>query len=267
MDAPDFDALADTPQPRRTLGERLKAERVARGIELADIAARTRIPARQLIAIEANAYDALPNVTFAAGFVKSFARELGVNAEEAAAQFRAETTKHPYVSALQQHETIENDRVPSRRLALVSAAVVVVAIVGAVLWTQRGETPEPQPPAASAPASTPVFGEAAPIPPPLPVAGPAAGPVVLTSAEDAWIEISDRATGVPVMSGILAAGQSYTVPPGDLALRTGRAGALTVTVGGRALPPLGGPVDRIRDVRLDAASLVARAAATPRAAP
>jgi hypothetical protein len=90
----------------------------------------------------------------------------------------------------------------------------------------------------------------------------------LTATEDVWIKIYDRATRTSAKIGILKAGESFAVPtePPGLLLWTGKAGALAVTVGGRAVPPLGGPVETIRDVSLSAADLLARAA-PPAAAP
>jgi hypothetical protein len=98
--------------------------------------------------------------------------------------------------------------------------------------------------------------------PAAPVAAIAAGPVVLTATEDVWIKIYDRATRTSAKIGILKAGETFAVPndPPGLLLWTGKAGALAVTVNGKPIPPLGGPVETVRDVSLAAADLLARAA-------
>jgi uncharacterized Zn-binding protein involved in type VI secretion len=92
-----------------------------------------------------------------------------------------------------------------------------------------------------------------------PVAG---GPVVLTANEDVWIKIYNRTTRTSAKIGILKAGERFVVPldPPGLQLWTGKAGALTVTVNGKPIPPLGGPVQTIRDVSLSANDLLARTA-------
>jgi hypothetical protein len=84
----------------------------------------------------------------------------------------------------------------------------------------------------------------------------------LTANEDVWIKIYDRATRTSAKIGILKAGESFAVPadPPGLQLWTGKAGALTVTVNGKPIPPLGGPVQTVRDVSLAAADLLARSA-------
>jgi hypothetical protein len=88
---------------------------------------------------------------------------------------------------------------------------------------------------------------------------------VLTAKEDVWLKIYDNATKTTAKIGILKAGESFAVPPvpPGLMLWTGKAGALEVTVGGRQLPPLGGPVEAIRNVSLAGPDLVARANGTP----
>ena len=86
--------------------------------------------------------------------------------------------------------------------------------------------------------------------------------MVLTAIEDVWIKVYDRATKASAKIGILKTGESFAVPadtPG-LLLWTGKAGALKVSVGGRELPPLGGPVETVRDVSLAGIDLLARAA-------
>ena len=49
-------------QPRPP-GERLRQARVAQGLTIADIAARTRVPTRHLEAIETGDYSGLPSPT------------------------------------------------------------------------------------------------------------------------------------------------------------------------------------------------------------
>lgn len=92
-----------------------------------------------------------------------------------------------------------------------------------------------------------------------PVAG---GPIVITATDDAWFKVYDKGTRQSVKMGILKAGERYTVPADrdDLLLWTGKAGALRISVGGRTLPPLGGPETMIKDVPLTPAGLQARGA-------
>jgi cytoskeleton protein RodZ len=290
----DFRPEMDAPVPAaRTLGGQLHAARMARGLSLPDIAARTRIPERTLAAIEADAYDQLPHPTFAAGFIRSLAREVGVSQEEASARYRAENTRLPPSPMAAPLRLIEPERVPSRRLAIVSGVAGALAIVGGVLWFSRDRNAPvvPAPVAASAPAPLVAPTASAITPPPgatmvdptAPATGPAVaattpsgqsgaaplvtagGAVTLTATQDVWFQIKDKTTGQRVISTVLAQGQTYNVPPGAMELWTGRAGALQVRVNGKLLPLLGGPVETVRSLDLAPAALIARAAGAPAA--
>ena len=45
------------------VGDRLRAARLTAGLDLSDVATKTRIPLRHLTAIEAGDYDLLPSIT------------------------------------------------------------------------------------------------------------------------------------------------------------------------------------------------------------
>ena len=297
-------AAMATRTTHQRLGAMLGEARTAAGVDLADISRDSRIPLRHLRAIEADSHDALPALPYTVGFVKSFARAVGKDPEAAAAQFRAETTKTPIVPMIAAIEPLDERRLPPRGLMTLSIVGVLV-IVGVVVAYSAGMFDRARPAAAvaaiSAPAtdaavggasipgvpattnSAPMSGNPAVSPateiattapseaiaPALPstTAG-AAGPVTITPTEDVWVKIYDRATNSTVKIGILPANVAYAVPatPG-LLLWTGKAGMLKVSVGGRAIPPLGQPVETVRAVSLAPVDLLARitpGAAAPR---
>jgi cytoskeleton protein RodZ len=72
----------------KTIGSALREAREARGETLEEIAGRTRIRAEFLASIEREEFDALPKGPFAQGFIRTYARELGLNPENAAAIYR-----------------------------------------------------------------------------------------------------------------------------------------------------------------------------------
>lgn len=285
------------------IGARLGAARTAAKIELVDIARDTRVPVRHLRAIEADAHDELPALPYAIGFVKSFARAVGIDPDEAAARFRAETTMVPHAPMAASIEPMDERRLPSRGLAVAAVAGLVVILGGLTAYGAGWFDPAtPSAPAATAPVAaavpppvqTQTAGSDAPaiteapagaeaaaatttaaVPPTAaPDASTSAAPatgVSILATDDAWIRISrlNPATGKveTVKTGLLGKGQRYDVPAGQTGLKlwTGRAGALRVSVDGRTLPALGGPVETIRNVSLDADAL--RAAAVRPAAP
>lgn len=305
---PDFGSgpSHDMAQP---IGAILGAARTARGMDLADIARDTRVPVRHLAAIEADAHDSLPALPYAIGFVKAFARAVGVDPDMAAGRFRGETNKSAHVPVAPAMAPMDERRLPPRGLVAVSIAALLAVVALVVAWstgafdTALPATPPPTPvaaaPVAAAPiivppgalaATAPVAQEtpgdpatagadapsiAAPVQAPVaataaaartPAAPVATGSVVITANADAWFRVSvyDPAVAkvVTVKTGVLAKGERYIAPPTPgLRLWTGRAGALAITVDGRAIPPLGGPVETVKNVSLDANDLRTRLAA------
>jgi cytoskeleton protein RodZ len=70
-----------------SLGARLKREREQRKITLDEISLSTKIGTRFLIAIEEEHFDQLPGGIFNKGFVKAYARSVGVDEAEAVAEY------------------------------------------------------------------------------------------------------------------------------------------------------------------------------------
>lgn len=71
-----------------TLGEELKRRREARGITLNDISESTRIGTRFLKAIETDNYSVVPGGIYLRAFIRSFAKEVGMNEDEAIALYQ-----------------------------------------------------------------------------------------------------------------------------------------------------------------------------------
>lgn len=70
-----------------SFGERLRREREMRKVSLQDIAAATKISTRNLRALEEEEFDKLPGGIFNKGFVRSYARFLGMNEDQAVADY------------------------------------------------------------------------------------------------------------------------------------------------------------------------------------
>jgi len=284
--ADDEQGNAANPQgPYRGLsvGALLTEARAAAGRELADLARETRVPLRHLMAIEADDHEALPALPYALGFVKTFARSVGLNPEAVGAQFRAETRLTPHVPSAPSLEPLDEARLPSRGLAFAGLAVLVLVIGGLGLYGSGVLDPAPSAPQAAAPAlaATGAATAAASVPAPAaavpgssaaavaPVSIPTSGPVTLTARSDVWVKIYSRTTGRKAFQGLMVAGSIYKVPldNGPLVLRAGRAGEIEVSVAGVKLPPLGGSVETVDGVVLTAPALAERFAGSAAAAP
>ncbi len=70
-----------------SLGQSLRKERLLRQVSLEELAQNTRIPLKMLQALEQDRFDELPGDIFARGFIRSYARALGVPAEPLLSRF------------------------------------------------------------------------------------------------------------------------------------------------------------------------------------
>lgn len=68
-------------------GDKFRKEREKKGISLDDVAQVTKIGTRMLQAIEEEHFDQLPGGIFNKGFIRAYARHLGLNEEEAVSQY------------------------------------------------------------------------------------------------------------------------------------------------------------------------------------
>ncbi len=78
-----------------SLGERLREERVRRGLTLEQISASTKINPAMLAAIEAENFDQLPGGFFARSFVRQYARALDLDEAEFDAELSRLTASQP----------------------------------------------------------------------------------------------------------------------------------------------------------------------------
>jgi cytoskeleton protein RodZ len=79
--------------PDGDVGEALRAAREKLGLAVEDIAQATRVRAAHIAALERFDLEALPSRPFAVGFVRAYARALGLEPEAVVARFRAEAPR------------------------------------------------------------------------------------------------------------------------------------------------------------------------------
>ena len=243
----------------KTAGEKLREAREAHGLSLAEIAARTRVPVRQLEAIEAGNYAALPSITYSVGFAKAYARAVDLDEVAIAREVRG-ASDQPGAARRIEYEAYEIDepsRVPTRGLAIGGLIAAILLLIGGGVFygtnAFRGEDSAPAPVVENTIEQAPAPVAAAPVAP--------TGAVVLTATDEVWLKVYDAA-GKTLYLGTLKAGETYAVPADATAplINVGRPDKLQVTVGGAAVAPLGDGRVAIKDVAIDAASLTARAA-------
>jgi len=267
MDSEDHTgADAALPAGNAGPGATLRAAREARRLEVAHIAAETRIPLRHLEAIEADNFESLPSRAYAIGFARTYARALGLDDVAIVDAVRAELADGSMRRTVPSPGMEPGDpaRLPSAGLAWAAAGAVVILAIGIFAFynsyfgagTEPGSllSSEPTPAATSAPAT------------PAPATAPAvSGPVVLTALEDGiWVRLYEEG-GERLTERTLKLGETLEVPVAarDPRINTGRPDALSVTIGGQQVAKLSERPETISGVPVSAAALAARAATPP----
>jgi cytoskeleton protein RodZ len=253
-----------------TVCEVLQRARLDQGIDLATVAARTKIKAKYLQAIEADDRKNLPGGFFYKSFVHQYAKFLGVDTsviDEVDRALRADAAL-PLPSVARQTAVKRSSRSWSTKRSLFYAALVLTLVAcsgidgwwhGRAVATEKIESRAPvventtrrrAPSPASGRVSLASVSQVA--------AGPvAAAPVTaavrqdkpaapagsrveldLTATEETWLSVSSD--GTPVFSGLLEANQTKTIEGKEFArLRVGNAAGLEVRLNGKPLGPLG----------------------------
>lgn len=118
-----------------TLGEKLRHAREDRGFSLSDVAEQTRISSLYLESIENDDYRLLPGGIFNKGFVKSFAKFVGLDEQEAMADYAALTVESESESfKTYKPEVLTDDRSGSMMPTLVVAGVILTLMTIGILY-------------------------------------------------------------------------------------------------------------------------------------
>lgn len=155
------------------LGEFLRQQRENKNVSIEELATRTRIAVRFIKLIEENQFDQLPNAVSARGFLRSYARCLGLDEVPILNRFSEATQpsepppvtgkEEPVPSYIQRKQP---DRLPFPLWAAFSVVgVIVLFLVLAFIIPKFRQAPPPPPEEAPTSESIPTE-PASPIPPP-----------------------------------------------------------------------------------------------------
>ena len=243
-----------------------------RGISLEEIAENTKISARMLEAIENDRFDLLPGGIFNRAFVLHYARYLGLDQNQVAAEF---DLIHGEARAVDIHQVATQREERGRpdlaaaqprawtRVALAAALALALAAAGGYLvydygWLTRaggsvagpGADEQPESPAreatltdeapeAAVPAAA-AGGAATAVPGGAPPA-PGMPPLTLqidTPLENSWV--AAFTDGQKRWDTVMKAGEMRTlIADSSIELRVGNAGAVVLTLNGETQAPLG----------------------------
>lgn len=252
----------------QSFGHWLRAQREHREVSLREIADATKISLRYLQALEDDRFDVLPALVFARGFLREYAKFVGLDADEVVTFFASAS------GAEQEEDEVPRERVSQRVassswttvLLLLGAVAVLLALVAAFwYWAERRDESSADPPVV-----LPVAGLeiSPPAPEPAVTAAQHAAPeplaplrLQLDFVERCWVDL--RSDGVSRASENYAAGDSLSLEAEEevlLTLGNPQGVRLTVNEQAVALPVQPGRV--LHDFRVDLA-LVTRLAAAP----
>jgi cytoskeleton protein RodZ len=221
----------------RHLGERFRAAREARGASLSDVADQIRIRSVYLSAIEDEEWDAIGAPVYVRGFLRTYARYLKLDPEEAVAAFNATLPEEPPPPG-----TVEPARSPasgrSGLLLIWIAGTVAVLLVAFVVYnelTLRSEQGAVAT-ALATPTAGPSVSPSPPAPSPTPAMGGASSLALVLSAPS-WLRVT--VDGNVSMEGTFPAGTSKTFHGKSALVRIGNAGGVEVYVDGKDRGKLG----------------------------
>ena len=238
------------------LGERFRAAREARGLSLSEVSEQIRIRSVYLAAIEEERWSAIGAPVYVRGFLRTYARFLGLDPEEIVSDFNAATT--PSAQEAGEPEPERAPFSPARAakpgsLLVWGAAVVAVLLIAFVVYnelTMRRQnagtlalaTTAPSPAAADstnaqslAAASPGVASPGAGSPGPSPSPGP--NSLALVFSAPTWLRVT--VDGSVSMEGTFPAGTTKTFHGRKALVRLGNAGGVEIYVDGKDVGRLG----------------------------
>lgn len=139
----------DSESPLQTVGQDLRAARLRRGDEIAQVSRALKIRKDHLEALEEDRLEDLPGKTYAIGFVRSYARHLGLDATEYVERFKRDISGRTEDKV---HEPAPIHQDEGRRLPqgwrIITGAVVILIGWGAWhLLSNQISSNQPVPPA------------------------------------------------------------------------------------------------------------------------
>jgi cytoskeleton protein RodZ len=236
------------------IGAQLRSSREARRLSLEALARMTRVQPRILAAIEHNDATAIPPRPFGRGFVRAYAKEVGLDPDQTVRDYFEQFAVAPPEAYQAPEVTVSPVREVAPRAPWPVAAiltVVVLVVTGVLLFRQSTRTipdngvvgtsgataPRSESPSAE-PVRQPVDRGNAPAQPPAPAPSHPID-IVISATAPCWVTAS--ADGRRVIYQLLRAGDRFPLQAAsNVSILAGDAGALTWTINGRNVGTFGG---------------------------
>jgi len=121
------------------VGQKLREQRVTKGLTVEEVSKATKIRVSYLLAIEKGEYQKLPASTYIQGFVRNYAKYLNLKEEEVLAIFRREFDEEKTFKILPEGLVKEDFPIKRIRLADTAKIIILLAIIllGYILFQYR----------------------------------------------------------------------------------------------------------------------------------
>ncbi|MFZ3129754.1 MAG: RodZ domain-containing protein [Desulfosporosinus sp.] len=239
-------------------GKMLQAAREEKHWSFTDTEEITKIRVRYIQALEEEKYEILPGTTYARGYLRTYAKQLGLNPDEIITLYNSSAM--PELIPVFESPNILTKVRPLwvKPAFLGSLAVLIIVLVIAIALSKSGNNLVDSSYAPAALPSAPQAEETTPSPSVPVVPNPAnvaaatqEGLIVqLVFTQPCWIDV--LVDGQPSLQGTFTAGTSKEVKGTNkiVLVSVGNAGGLSVTLNGQALPSLGKAGEVLRNVVL-----------------
>ena len=267
-----------------SFGENLKREREMRQVSLTEIANATRINLQYLKAMENEDFEALPGGVFNRGFIRSYARHLGLDEDKILGEYELTNVAEVNPKWISASGRGPSQPKVNKKNQLVTVTVAVIMLLGGYALFRYSENPSSSLPIpnsiSSEKVATPGIPKMVDIPNQAKITE-GMGPAMKTSknslgtiktpegtsysntlpntesmvlqvkvTKECWVAID--ADGINVLSRLIKPNQVFTFRSQEsFEVITGNAGGVTLTLDGKTLDPLGieGEVKKVRLTR------------------
>ena len=238
--------MAQTQSPMPGLGDEFRAARESRHLSLSDVSEQIHIRSVYLQSIENEEWSVIAAPVYVRGFIRTYARFLGLDPEHAVDQFNASIG----ALAAKPHEpvpmgTIDRPRKPSPWLLIAGAAALFLVVFVGIRYFQfqqdGGDTQSvaevsaapsdgASASASDAPKATakPVAAEKSPAP---------KQTLEISVTAPSWLLV--KVDGAQVLQGIMPAGTRKSYHGTSAFVRAGNAGGVDLTLNGKHLGAMG----------------------------
>ncbi|MBI5892111.1 MAG: helix-turn-helix domain-containing protein [Deltaproteobacteria bacterium] len=134
-------------------GEYLKRQREMRGVSLEDISKVTKINIKLLNALESDSHENLPHQTFVKGFIRSYCKYAGIDADDAVLHYeeylnkKAEKESNVVFAPSDAPKQDNNIPLVSKKFAVIASVALLIAVsfIGYIFYYPRPAAHDPQP--------------------------------------------------------------------------------------------------------------------------